>query len=249
MGVGVFESDFDKTGGTFIIDQSYFDEDAYMENLRSLAEDLKIKILPFQENGLFSDERGHLIYQSEREALESEIELKGGIYQSFNQWSQQSSIDEWNDIKATICSALSGSPVDDNDYMDADKNFSLVCERGLFQVGIRSWETDYIIGVAPAAGLYNTFQDDLEIFTEYGVEPEEFRERVGDISERILFIARAALFKNAIQARYRTSGYTTGRYNDLDQIKNISSEINQKKEELTELMDQIFKPEAKKLKI
>lgn len=249
MGVGVFESDFDKTGGTFIIDQSYFDEDAYMEDLRSLAEDLKIKILPFQENGLFSDEKGHLIYQSEREALESEIELKGGIYQSFDQWSQQSSIDEWNNIKGTICSAISDSPADCDDYMDADKNFSLICEKDIFQVGIRSWETNYIIGVVPAAGLYNMLQDDLEIFAEYGIEPEEFRERVRDLSQRILFIARAALFENGIQARYKTSGYTAGRYSDLDQIKDISSEINQKREELTELMDQFFKPEAKKLKI
>jgi len=103
-----------------------------------------------------------------------------------------------------------------------DKEFQGVAEGPVHGIGVRGWEDDYVIGVG--AKQYGEWNDMLanrdsyaiQIIERTGRSPEAFGKLCDELSENILTYMRLSLQEEGYECRFRTSGYTTGKYELLD---------------------------------
>lgn len=235
MGVGVFEEKFDGFGGTFIIDQTYFDDEKYKEYIEECAENNMVYAIQEED----SDEwvfitadgtKSEKAFKSEIDALIAGLDTTNDVVVPQDMWAEDSAINEFEEIATTLVLRDIGFSVEPRNKgvmsgMDLDKEIGAISSDDLFQIGIRSWETDYVIAVAPTSRLHEAIEDDRELISRYKRAPTAFKEEVEKIAGILMDIARAELFKGGHQARYKTSGYTTSRYSDLDGVENIDAHI------------------------
>lgn len=250
MGVGVYENKFDGFGGTFIVASSYFDEDAYEKYISDLASNLDVEV--FEKDGNFYYKTDGLISLSEFDnkisALERGIKHKGEFLMTYESWAEQSSQDEYHDVRDFIEESLKDiefvSCIERDAWMDMEGRFNLICGNDYFEVGVMEWETDYVIGVAPTEKLNDILESEEEIRAEFSKNPDDFREQMRNLGEDIKTLARASLFENGFKARYKTSGYTSSTYEDLD-MDSIQHTIEELKRKIRTSSEEIFKKESR----
>lgn len=189
MGVGVYDSDFNGTGETFIVSPDFYNT---QEDYEAYCND-------------FSEDEGD-------EPL------------NFEDWAQQNHDDFYENLRYSIKSALEhmGSAFHlanprDLESFGADRQFTLLF-RGLeLDVGIRGWETDYVIGVAPTRGYVRAMISDGEDFAgecerEFECSLESLRNGYASAVAALTNTLIQTLLRDGYDCRFKTSGYTTSSY-------------------------------------
>lgn len=96
-----------------------------------------------------------------------------------------------------------------------DDDFTLVAEASPVAVGFRQWQHDYVVGVAPAAGMLDALRDvegNAAAFLELGRLPESYEALYDTVRSAVQDYVRLRLMANGIECRFRTSGYTSAAY-------------------------------------
>lgn len=250
MGVGVYENKFNGVGGTFIIDQEHFSEDSYEECVEKLADSLGVTAWEDDEGESYSfvlkdGRESSSIYGDRIKAFAAGILAADGTHiPIYEMWAQDGAEDEFREIKEILTLRGAGLLCSLNlreDPFDLDREFVSICSDDYFEIGIRSWETDYIVAVAPRLSLDETLQSDLDIVSTYKRSPSKFKEEIDKMGEILLELARASLLENGHEARFKTSGYTSSRYTDLDSKKEgLVDHIQKLQTEYVELKNKVF---------
>lgn len=254
MGVGVYENNFNGVGGTFIIDQEYFSEDNYEEYVEKLADSLGVIAWEDDEGESYSfvlkdGSESASIYGDRIKAFAAGILAVDGTHiPIYEIWAQDGAEDEFREIKEILTLRGAGFSCSLNlreDRFDLDREFISICFDDYFEIGIRSWETDYIVAVAPRLSLDETLQSDIDIVSTYKRSPSKFKEEIEKMGEILLELARASLLENGHEAWFKTSGYTSSRYTDLDSKReDLASHIKKLQAEYVELKNKVFKDQA-----
>jgi hypothetical protein len=189
MGVGVYESDFDGTGETFIVSPDFYNTP---EDYEAYCKD-------------FEGEEGD-------EPLD------------FETWGQQNYEDFDENLKWSIKSALDHvgrgfhkADRQDRERFGADSKFTLLFRGHDLDVGVRGWETDTIVGVAPTREHVRRMIEvgeeyDGECEAEFECSLEALRDEYAVAVSALTEIVIQTLVRDGIDVRFRTSGYTTGGY-------------------------------------
>jgi hypothetical protein len=189
MGVGVYESDFDGTGETFIVSPDFY----------NTPEDYEAYCKDFEGD-------------------------EGDEPLDFETWAQQNYDDFDENLKWSIKSALDhvGKGFHeprprDRERFGADGDFSLLFRGHDLDVGVRGWETDAIVGVAPTREHVRRMIEvgeeyDGECEAEFECSLEALRETYAGAVSSLTEMAIQALVRDGFDCRYRTSGYTSGGY-------------------------------------
>ena len=94
-----------------------------------------------------------------------------------------------------------------------DREFSAVADDGIVQVGWRSWESDFVVGVGPTRrGAEMLDHDPEEAVVESGRDAEKMKRDYDTLVENVIEYLRLSLMTSDFECRYRTSGYTTSAY-------------------------------------
>lgn len=188
MGVGTYESDFDGSGETFIVSPDFYNT---QEDYEKYCAD-------------FSGSDGD-------EPLD------------FEDWAQQN-VDDFEDrVNYALEAALgriggfhAGNPRD-RERFGADAEFSLIFRGNDLDVGLRGWETDYVVAVAPTREHVRSLvahgeEYDGETQNEFGCTLDELRDAYQSAVSALAEIAVQALIEDGVDCRYKTSGYTSSAY-------------------------------------
>lgn len=217
MGVGVYSSDFNGTGGTFIVDGLVGGEDEYrkyvLENVPSdaLTIDQWRTEVAGDPDADEDDYNDYLFEVGQEESAD------------FETWQgdQVSALIE--DIEATIKSAavelgMSPEQTRNGRYTRAgfDDDFVLIASGRYVDVGWRSWEHDFVVGTG-ASSLTRGWVTDTdssagEIIDNTGLAPSEFCRLYGELADAVEAYFRMSLMRDGLECRYKTSGYTTSVY-------------------------------------
>jgi len=86
----------------------------------------------------------------------------------------------------------------------------------IIEIGWRSWEHDFVIGVG-GAGRFATWMQDPdgyveEIVAEMGMSPKRAGDVYGNLSSAVQEYVRIRLMQDGFRCRYKTSGYTSSAY-------------------------------------
>lgn len=197
MGVGVYSSDFNGSGGTFLVSGPLASQEDYEE---------------FRANQLESGEDSDFVMD-------------------YSDWSQ----DQYNDFnqelivtleRAGQALGLSVEPRKPGSYglvsAEFDREFTRIMECPFLEVGWRSWEHDFVIGVGGSGnwpdwmGSPDAYAD--EIIQETGRPAGTAAELYGKLAKNVQEYMKLSLLESGMECRYRTSGYTTGSYAVPDDI-------------------------------
>lgn len=200
MGAGVYTSNFKETGVTFMLSPDFY----------------------------LTDEE----YDNYVKAVEGEVDTP----MDRDTWASQE-LDDYCDqasyVILSACEKLSentkmGRPW--RDRFDADTAFGAICRSTDFVVGMRTWETDYVIGIVPPESIRNLLINGEEYegqsLRETGQEIADLRTSTGSMIEIVKETVIQALLEGGYDCRYRTSGYTTAAFQKTD-----GYDIEQKKAE------------------
>lgn len=238
MGVGVYESDFNNTGGTFLVSGPLATQEDYVQYRKELelenpdiqlvqAADgdwnFRIKNGPEPQAGDTFFATG--MHGSRDDAFSAACEKTDVSLFDYDGWAR----DEYDDFNEQMIDTLEeagaelGMTVENRRGFNADRatfdtEFVGILGSRIIGVGWCSWEQDFVIGAG--ATKNNDWQDYLgdpesftdEILRETGLSPAVFSERYEGVVNAIQEYMRIALLENKIECRFRTSGYTTGTY-------------------------------------
>lgn len=189
MGVGVYDSDFNGTGETFIVSPDFYNT---QEDYEAYCND-------------FSEDEGD-------EPLD------------FQDWATQNDEDFYENLKYSIKSALDGigsgfhmSEPRSRSRFGADSDFALAFQGRELDIGIRGWETDYVVGVAPTrehvrSQMEAGEQYDGECENEFDCSLESLREQYTSAVDALTNTLIQTLLRDGYDCRFKTSGYTTSSY-------------------------------------
>jgi hypothetical protein len=222
MGVGVYSSDFNGSGGTFIVDGLVGGDEEYRKyvlgNVPSDAISLETWRKEVAEDP-DSDEDDYKDYLYELAEEESDdLETWQG--------DQDSALIE--DIEETIKAAarqlgMTAEETRHGRYARAgfDDNFVLMASGTNVDIGWRSWEHDIIVGVGGSsltrewAGESDAFAG--EIIDNTGLAPSTFADIYGALSDAVQTYVRLSLMRDGKECRHKTSGYTTSAYQNPEE--------------------------------
>lgn len=197
MGVGVYSENWRGTGGTFLVS-------------------------------------GTLVGKAEYDDYVEQAEDPGDVM-SFEEWIENESQGEYEQLIEAINRlhiafkvgplrpgyALSSDAM--KEASDSYGSWRVFAEVDPYAIGVRSWQHDYVVGVAPQSvdqGV-EVFADDggateSECLDAYGAVLVQVREQSAALREALLELTRLAVQDAGFDCRFRTSGYTTGRYEPMD---------------------------------
>lgn len=218
MGRGVYSSDFQGTGGTFLVSGTLCtqeDYEAYLNDARQTVE-----------------------------AIVSALEGTGDpddLPMDYDNWSQQEVDDQYENLTSTIqavadafpgaMTAATGSLRENRAGFDRD--FIMLLNAGPVQVGLRGWEHDYVVGAgADHSREYDSPQDMVANPTVYAKEQldngyvaSDYAERATALAEDLLTYVRIELQDNGFECRFATSGWTTSAYSKADNPSSEKAEL------------------------
>ncbi|WP_327210408.1 hypothetical protein [Rhizobium leguminosarum] len=189
MGVGVYESDFDGTGETFIVSPDFYNT---QEDYEAYCKDF------------------------EREEGDEPLD--------FETWAQQNCDDFDENLKWSIKAALDhvGKGFHqprprDRERFGADRDFALMFRGHDLDVGVRGWETDTIVGIAPTGEHVRRMIEigeeyDGECEAEFECSLEALRDEYGVAVSALAEIIIQTLVRDGVDVRFKTSGYTSAKY-------------------------------------
>lgn len=190
MGVGVFTSDFEQTGVTFMLSPDFYLTDGEYAGYQEACE-------ADGNDPLDKDEW-------ERQTL-NDYEIDAGfvILSAAQKLSKNT---KWLSHRT--------------DSFPADSSFFPVCSSTEFIVGTRSWESDYVIGIVPIQAtrelLINGEEYDGQCLEQTGQTLDDLRNNTETAIEIVKDVVIQALINEGYKCRYRTSGYTTASYEKID---------------------------------
>jgi len=183
-----------------------------------------------------------------RDATESLDDLEFRI-QSKDMWAQ----DEYNDFNKHMIEVIeeSGRALGlgvverqgfDSEYAGFDAEFTGILSDGLVEVGWRSWETDFVVGVCAGPDVKEYVSNPStyagEILLNYRRAPKLFLEDQAALVSSVEEYVRLSLMRSGMDARYKTSGYTAASYampDDVDaRLSKLASAIKHMRERLGE---------------
>lgn len=189
MGIGVYENDFYGTGETFIVSPDHYNtQDEYESYVSSFAGD------------------------DEDEPLD------------FDEWARQNDDDYFENMKYAIQGALGrigtgfhASNPRDRESFGADREFELLFRGWELDVGVRGWESDYIVAIAPTREHVRSLisdgeQYDGECESEFETTLDELRSEYASAVSSLTQVIIQSLVGEGLDCRYRTSGYSTAGY-------------------------------------
>jgi hypothetical protein len=217
MGVGVYSSNFNGTGGTFILDGLVGGEEEYGKYVK---ENVSADAPSYEE--------WHRTYAEYPDATEDDYEewLQENHAEdsvSFETWQEDqvsSHVDAFEQTIRTAAREMAFEPIGNyrGRYSRAsfDDDFVIAASGRFIEIGWRSWEHDYIIGVGgDSTGLQWAADPDGcagEIIDETGLAPSTFAKIYGSLTDAIQDYVRLSLMRDGHECRFRTSGYTSGIY-------------------------------------
>lgn len=171
------------------------------------------------------------------------------LIQSKEMWAQ----DEYNDFNTRMIEVVEqagrelGLGIAARDGFESaraafDDEFVGIIDDNLVEVGWRSWETDFVVGVCagPEVREYVSDPDTYagEILLKYRRAPKLFLEDQAALVSSVEEYVRLSLMRDGMDARYKTSGYTSASYtkpDDVDtRLQELASEIKGLRERLGE---------------
>jgi hypothetical protein len=217
MGVGVYSSNFNGSGGTFVVDGIVGGEDEYR---KYVLENIPADVLTLEQwrtdiaDDPDADEDDYKDYLYEL-AEEDSLDL--------NTWQQDQDDAFVEDFEHTILSAarelgMSGEGSRDGRYDRArfDTDFVSMATGRYIDIGWRSWEHDMIVGIA-GSSMTHEWACDPEVFAgeildNTGLSSSRFSQIYGGLSEAVQAYVRLSLMRDGKECSYKTSGYTTSVY-------------------------------------
>lgn len=224
MGVGVYSSSFQGTGGTFLVDLPIFTEEQYKDYVKdSLSGDVPKDLLE-ETLQLFLD--GEI----DNDDLSEMYDSISYIYDE-DDWRQQ----EYDDFNTLLIEEVEGVARElgfriesrkgfSADRADFDSEFVAIADNGFVQIGWRSWEHDFVIGVGAHRNTLDMASEPegnaTDIIENYGLSPEAFAKAYAMIADSVEEYVRIRLLEKNFECRYKTSGYTTDGYTlgDKDEV-------------------------------
>jgi len=180
MGVGVYESNFNGTGRTFIVSPV---SDSYVDYVESMSDG--------NEDDILSEEN---YYQDEAD------DLTAGIVECISSMG--------NDLGFVVNDDVLKYKRNFNGFIMDDEFISII-ENKYIQVGFRGWESDIIIGVASAKSEFENIPENYQLIDEYFVPLKKLEDNYQKLSQAVYRYAILALQEGLCECRQKTSGYTT----------------------------------------
>ena len=175
MGVGVYTSDFQGTGGCILVS-------------------------------------GPIPTQEEHAAYVAEVEKEGDDEpRDCDAWAQQKDEDAYEYLRDSIASAAEKVGFDragKDERAEFDREFVLLAEGGPLSIGVRSWQNDFVVGVAENPRRVPEL-DGLDFVYEKGRTYETWKAILDRANEDLRTYLRVSLQQDGHDVRVRTSGYTT----------------------------------------
>ena len=186
MGVGVYESNFDGMGTSFLVSGPLGTDEDYAAYAKA-CRDARDEFGPVDREQWTKDQ-----YDGENELL---VELVA----SFG---------------TTIEMTPSRRKGFRSDAVDFDREISSLAAGDLVEVGWRSWQHDFVIAVGPTSRAQDMLSlDATAAALEYGRSPEGLKADYDALVAAVAEAVRIELQRNGnFECRYRTSGYTSAAY-------------------------------------
>lgn len=183
MGVGVYESDFQGLGHTFLVSGPLLVEEDHAKWLK--------------ESGADDDFAPSFEVWSQDQYDQANEELVASVEQACGELGF--SIEKRDRFRA----ARAGF----------DSDFVAIADDGVVAVGWRSWENDFVVGIGPTGSADERLGYDAEFaLRELGRDPETFRTEYEAQASAVEEFVRLWLVKVGLECRYKTSGYTSAAY-------------------------------------
>jgi len=199
MGVGVYTSDFDGTGKTFLVSGPLGRDEDFEEYLKDADE-------PVSRETWMQDE-----YDDFNVLLIETVEEAAGEL-GFNS----------NDRRGFTA-----------DRAEFDSDFVAIAGNDVLGIGWRSWEHDFVIGVAALSDWHGWLTGDADDFlANKGWPVEQARGEYEELVDAVSEYVRIALMQRGIDCRYRTSGYTSSAYEIQGDADTRKAELRSKVEVL-----------------
>lgn len=219
MGAGVFSSDFNGTGTTFLVSGELVDhEQDYRAYLKEEAENEGF----VEVDGKWLAEDGQ-VYEG-LDALARALERQDLHVMSMEQLMESRREDEISNLISSIAADAGklgltlglrkGNRIDQS--MCLDNDFAAIADDFLVEIGWRDWEHDFVVGVAAGGSVETALQDTeyhaADIIANYGMSPDRFQTLHMHLVNAVAEYIRLGLMDNGFDCRFRTSGYTTSGY-------------------------------------
>ncbi len=217
MGVGVYSSNFNGSGGTFVVDGLVGGEDEYrkyvLENVPADALSLdQWRIEVAEDPDADEDEYKDYLYEL---AAEDSLDLE-----TWQRDQDEALVEDFEETIATaareIGMSVEGSRNGSYDRARFDTDFVSMATGRYIDIGWRSWEHDLIVGVAGSVMTHEWAGDPEvfagEIFDSTGLSSGRFSQIHGELSEAVQTYVRLSLMRDGKECSYKTSGYTTSVY-------------------------------------
>lgn len=217
MGVGVYSSNFNGSGGTFVVDGIVGGEEEYrkyvLENVPedALSLDQWRTDVADDPDADEDDYKDYLYELAEEDSLDLET------------WQRDQDEALIEDFEQTIAMAarelgmsVEGSRNGRYERARFDTDFVSMATSRYIDIGWRSWEHDMIVGVAGSVMTHEWAGDPEvfagEIFDNTGLSAARFSQIHGELSEAVQTYVRLSLMRDGKECSYKTSGYTTSVY-------------------------------------
>lgn len=234
MGVGVYTNDFNGSGGTFIVDGLLGDEDGYRSYvIETTGRDAGVDFQSWKRDLAEDPSSGEAEYQDylfncgKSEAID---------FETWHSDQVEMFESDFMEIVKIACSELVIAQVPGRRRAAFDENFLLVAENSHIQVGYRSWEHDYVLGVGGDERTvdWGGTPEDMagEIIEETGLAPSVYGDTYANLSEKVRRYVCLSLMRDGINCSYRTSSYTTSKYEEPEEgyseaLKQLRAEIRE----------------------
>lgn len=220
MGVGVFSSDFDSTGSTFIISPPFMEYEEYLDVMVEEFPHLDIKESP--DGGQWSHAIGEGLFDTRLECMQEAFMFDESVLLDEESFVSEGDTNFYHDMKETIRDAVRSLDIDDGagSRMKVDSDFNLVAGNSTIEVGLRGWESDYIVGVAAGRKSESIIHSgsDVDSIYEHGMSPTLFANTYAQLASHVEEYVRLHVMENGLECRFRTSGYTTSEYKAPEDI-------------------------------
>lgn len=218
MGRGVYSSDFQGTGGTFLVSGTLCTQEDYEAYLADARQTPEAIVASVEETGDPDDSP-----------------------MSYDTWAQQEVDDQYENLASTIQDVASAFPgaisattggLREN-RAGFDREFVMLLDAGPVQVGLRGWEHDYVVGAgADHSREYDSPQDMIANPDAYakdqldnGYISSDYANRATALSEDLLAYVRLELQDNGFECRFPTSGWTTSVYSKSEHPSTDKAEL------------------------
>lgn len=253
MGVGVFSSDFDGTGTTFLVSGPLAtDEDfaAYVSGV--ISENPEVVLFQAEDgdwNWRDADSpalpRDHPLMQegqfgSRNAAFEDAAGARAISLMGREAWGQE----EYDDFNRYLIEGIEQAAKElglslqsremfsfgASNRFGADSEFVGVVD-DVVEVGWRSWETDFVVGTAIGPHLRDLASDPegnrQAAVEEFGAPSGKIADLCSRVTNHVDEYVRLTLMDNGVECRFRTSGYTSGCYESPENISDRKAELAQ----------------------